>query len=101
MGRKLQALVVGTPGRLGVADNVLKPGSPVFLWANRMGDSWKALTSWALNEFLHSGLDGRFGPLEDWVAVLGHPALSGSGIPAPTRRAPELGRSALASSLRK
>merc|ERR1712032_670357 len=45
-----------------IADNVLHPGAPVFLWEESRPSSVRAATVWSLPEF------GGEGAIEDWMA---------------------------------
>mmetsp|Transcript_3666 Transcript_3666/g.6508 ORF Transcript_3666/g.6508 Transcript_3666/m.6508 type:complete len:472 (+) Transcript_3666:88-1503(+) len=55
---KMQAL---SPGSLVLADNVLRPGAPQFLWRVHCHDSYEA-TTWAF-------MDNTPFPAEDWLSV--------------------------------
>lgn len=58
---RLEALGQSTYGATYVADNVLKPGAPLFLWHMPLCGQYAA-TAWSLIEFLH--VDA-----EDWMFV--------------------------------
>lgn len=64
---RLEALGQSTCGATFVADNVLKPGAPLWLWHMPRSGQYLA-TAWSLMEFLH--VDA-----EDWMFV-GEPQIS-------------------------
>merc|ERR1712138_324547 len=81
---RLEHLRLLTPGSIIIADNVLKPSAPAFLWVTNKSKSYKA-TNWALGEFVQYYV-------EDWMVVahyLGPAAAKGEVLawpPAALRR---------------
>mmetsp|Transcript_62829 Transcript_62829/g.205094 ORF Transcript_62829/g.205094 Transcript_62829/m.205094 type:complete len:881 (+) Transcript_62829:1687-4329(+) len=57
----LERLLAFAPGGIAVADNVVLPGAPLYLWVVTRHIAW-ATTVWALQEFLEPNV-------EDWMCV--------------------------------
>merc|ERR1712032_987956 len=58
---QLEALHLLAPGAHAVADNVVSPGAPLFLWY-ASSSAWWSTTSWALHEYLEP-------EHEDWMVL--------------------------------
>uniref|UniRef100_A0A7S4QSZ4 catechol O-methyltransferase n=1 Tax=Alexandrium monilatum TaxID=311494 RepID=A0A7S4QSZ4_9DINO len=79
---ELMRLDLLQPGAVVVADNVLKPGAPLFLWRAFFGAAGRfRARAVSVPEFAMPGV-------EDWMAVLEY-GPEGAGSPAPSAPAPE------------
>jgi len=69
---RLERLRLLAPSATIIADNVLKPSAPLFLWMTNTCQKYKTL-NWALGEFVQNDV-------EDWMVIVGYcgPSVDGS-----------------------
>lgn len=71
----LERLTAPAPDGIAVADNVVLPGAPLYLWRMTRHPAWSTMV-WALQEFLEPGV-------EDWMCVSSYKAPLFPEVPAP------------------